>query len=85
MIEPNDTVRLMISLLLSLYLMMQAQPVIVCHIKDAEYLTDDFVFEYTATEQTEWNSFDISSIIENTEVDLQVTPITEKNLVSVLK
>ena len=62
---------------------MQAQLDILSHKITAERVTDNFVFEYTATGQTQWNGFDISNIIENSEVDLQVTQMT-KNLVLVL-
>ena len=52
--------------------------------KNAERVTNNFVFEYTATGRTQWNGFDLSNVIENSEVDLQVTPMTKKNLVLVL-
>ena len=36
---------------------------------------NSFVFDSNATNRTKWNKFDISELIDGTEINLEVTPI----------
>ena len=54
----------------------QEQPEILCEQKAFISVTNSFVFDSIATNRTKWNEFDISDLMDGTEIKLEVTPIT---------
>ena len=53
---------------------MQVNPDIIC--QQCERMLDGFVFDSIASKQEKWNDFDISNIMDNNEINIQVIPIT---------
>ena len=52
----------------------QEQPAILCDQKAFKQVPNSFVFNSIAT-RTKWNDFDISNLMDGTEIKLEVTPI----------
>ena len=52
------------------------QPNILCLEKDCEHIVDGFIFDSIANTRKMWNDFDISNIMDNNEIVLQLNPIT---------
>ena len=48
-------------------------------LQDHECALDGFVFDSIANSRTEWNNFDVSNTMENTEIDLECIPITNSD------
>jgi hypothetical protein len=53
-----------------------SQPNIVCVEKECERMVDGFAFDSIANTRKMWNDFDISNIMDNTEIDLQLNLMT---------
>ena len=60
--------------------MIQEHPNILCQQKAFEEVTDGFQFDSIATERTKWNNLDISNIMDNTEIVVQLIPLTKDNM-----
>ena len=60
--------------------MIQEHPDILCQQKACKEVSDGFQFDSIATEQTEWNDFDISNIMDNTEIAVQLIPPTKDDI-----
>ena len=58
--------------------MIQEHPNISCQQKACEEVTNGFQFDSIATERTKWNNLDISNIMDNTEIVVQLIPLTKK-------
>ena len=56
-------------------IIIQEQPEILCKQKAFKTVTDSFVFDSIATNRTKWNEFNISDLIDDTKIKLEVTPI----------
>ena len=52
--------------------MKQEHQDILCQQKACEEAADEFQFDSIATEQTKWNNFDISNIMDNTEIEVHL-------------
>jgi hypothetical protein len=49
---------------------------ILCVEKECESILDSFVFDSIANTRKTWNDFDISNIMDNIEIEVQLNPIT---------
>ena len=58
---------------------MQKHQNILCQQKACEEVADGFQFDSIATERTKWNNLDISNIIDNTEIMVQLIPLKKDN------
>ena len=59
---------------MSMLTIIQEQPAILCDQKAFKQVPNSFVFNSIAT-RTKWNDFDISNLMDGTEIKLEVTPI----------
>ena len=60
--------------------MIQKHPDILCQQKASKEVADGFQFDSIATEQTEWNNFEISNIMDNTEIAVHLIPLTKDDI-----
>ena len=54
-------------------IIIQEQPEILCKQKAFKSVTNSFVFNSIATTRTKWNEFNISDLMNGTEIKLEVT------------
>ena len=57
----------------------QKQPEVICQQQAFKQVANGFVFDSIATKSTKWNDFDISDVMDGTEINLQITPIINTN------
>ena len=60
--------------------MIKEHPDILCQQKACKEVPDGFQFDSIATERTEWNDFDISNIMDNTEIVVHLIPLTKDDI-----
>ena len=60
--------------IMSMLTIIQEQPAILCKQKAFKQVPNSFVFN-SITTTTKWNNFDISNLMDGTEIKLEVAPI----------
>ena len=64
-------------------IIIQEQPEILYKQKAFISITDSFVFDSIATNRTKWNEFDVSGLMNDTEIKLEITPIINAEAVCI--